>query len=177
MAKINKSKKSPSRIRYENSHHVFSTRLDRDSFDELNRNLKVTGCSRADFVKDKLGREQSMVKKRVEILASTEIIAPLEERIRELEDLVCQILSVPSVTDEFPPFCPHCDGQLLLKCEADEMYSAYVGVLTWKCPKCGFFVNTYKRIDPKSIERRDPQYSKPTDNLKVSSKCPRKKSK
>jgi predicted nucleic-acid-binding Zn-ribbon protein len=148
-------KKTPSRIKYEESHPVFSTRLDRGTFDHLNEHLRSTGYSRADFIKDALGRENSMIEKRVEMLASRQIDPPVEHRLRCLEDLVQQIFTITVDTDEYPPYCPHCDNQELFEAEGRETESslAHPWVITWKCPKCGFFMNTYKRIDPKSIKR------------------------
>ena len=53
----------PSRLAYEQSHPTVSFRLDREIRDRLKGYLSSTGCSFADFVKDALGREQSMVEK------------------------------------------------------------------------------------------------------------------
>ena len=57
--------KMPSRARYDESHPVISGRLDRDTYDRLKGHLEESGCSFADFVKDTLGREDSMIEKRV----------------------------------------------------------------------------------------------------------------
>jgi len=64
-----KSKKKPSRKRYEEEHPTVSFRLDRETYDRLKQHLAGTGYSFADFVKDSIGREESMVEKRVEMLA------------------------------------------------------------------------------------------------------------
>ena len=175
MAKGNKTKKPPSRKRYEESHPVFSTRLDRDTLDRLKGHLKSTGYSRADFIKDNLGREESMVEKRVEILASREVGPSLEDRVRCLEDLVYYIISLGGIdTREYPPYCPHCEGQKMFRCEGRETEStiAHPWVPTWKCPKCGYFINTYKRIDPKSIKWIDPDTWEHIDKPRSSARHP-----
>ena len=64
----------------------------------------------ADFIKDALGREESMIEKRVETLASREVDPSVEDRLRCLEDLVHQLFSVAADTHEHPPGCPHCDN-------------------------------------------------------------------
>ena len=99
-----------------------------------------------------------MVEKRVEILASREVGPSLEDRIRCLEDLVLQVFGITVDTDEYPPICSYCENEDMVQCEGREMESslAHPRVITWKCPKCGYFINTYKRIDPKSIKWIDP---------------------
>ena len=84
-----RNRKKPSRARYEESHPVFSTRVDRKTFDELIDHLKTAGCSRADFLKDSLGREKSMLKERVEMLARKELDPSLKERVEALEEERC----------------------------------------------------------------------------------------
>ncbi len=174
MAKGKKSKKPPSKKRYDEEHRVRSARLDKEYNERLDKLLEGLGLSYSEYVKAHIREDEAMIEKKAEMLVSRQVDPSVEERIRELEDLVCQILITPQVTNEFPPFCPHCDGQLLLRCEADEVYSRYRGVLTWKCPKCGFFVNTYKRIDPKSIKWSDADsgvhINKPKPSAKHSGK-------
>jgi hypothetical protein len=151
-------KKSPSRIRYEERHHVRSCRLDIETDKLLIEHLNSIGCSFADFVKDALGREESMVEKRVETLASRKADPPLEERVRFLENLVHEILGLTVDHKRYPPFCPRCDNQELFECEGREKESklAHPEIKTWKCQKCGFFIDTYKRIEPASIKWVDP---------------------
>jgi len=169
MAKPNKSKKSPSRKRYEEEHPTISFRLDRETRKNLKEHLDGTGCSFADFVKDSLGREKSMIEKRVNTHTSRQVSPTDEDRIRCLEDLVQQIFLLTVDTDEYPPYCPHCDNQKLFRCEGRETESglAQPWVFTWRCRKCGFFVNTYKRIDPKSIKWIDPDSGEYIDKPKV----------
>ena len=114
MAKPNKSKKSPSRKRYEEEHPTISFRLDRETRKNLKQHLDGSGCSFADFVEDSLGREKSMIEKRVNTHTSRQVIPTDEDRIRCLEDLVQQIYLLTVDTDEYPPYCPRCDNQNLL---------------------------------------------------------------
>jgi predicted RNA-binding Zn-ribbon protein involved in translation (DUF1610 family) len=127
--------------------------LPREIKEVLKEHLKSTGCSLADFVKDALGREESMVAKRVEILTSRLVDPSLEDRVGCLESLVLEIYNLTVDTAEYPPLCPRCEDQEMRRCEGTEMASSLASpiVPTWKCPKCGFFLNTYHRIDPKSL--------------------------
>jgi Zn finger protein HypA/HybF involved in hydrogenase expression len=175
-------KKSPSRIKYEQKHPTISIRLDVESKKSLEEHLEGTGCSAADFVKDHLGREKGMVEKRVEIQASRQVGQSLEGRVRCLEDLVHQIFSILHMTidtDEHPFYCPRCDNQELFKVEGREIESglAEPWVFTWKCPKCGFFIDSGKRIDPKSIHWIDPDTFRRVDKPGVSDEHKLKKSK
>jgi predicted RNA-binding Zn-ribbon protein involved in translation (DUF1610 family) len=113
-----------------------------------------------------------MVEKRVEILASKQIHPSIEHRLRCLEELVHQIFSLTVDTDDYPPLCPRCENQELFRAEGREMESAlaHPWVLTWECPKCGFFMNTYKQIEPKSIKWTDPDTGKYIDKPKTSSR-------
>ena len=158
MAKSKVPSKKPSRAKYEQSHPVFSARVDQETYKRLRGHLEGTGCSLSDFLKDALGREESMVEKRVQMLASKKVDPSLEDRVRCLESLVHELWSVAVDTCEYPPPCPHCDNEQLFDAEGVEMEStrAHPGIHTWACPKCGFFVNTSLRIDPKSIEWLDP---------------------
>ncbi len=113
-----------------------------------------------------------MVKKRIETLASRQVDPSLEERVRCLENLVHEIFSLTVDTGEYPPCCPHCDNQELFQCEGKEIESklAHPEVITWKCPKCGFFINTYKRIDPASIKWVAPNSGNFVDKPKTSAR-------
>jgi hypothetical protein len=73
MAKSKSAKKKPSRVAYEKEHPTVSFRLDKETKARLDKHLEAAGCSFADFVKDNLGREESMVDKRVRKLASRKI--------------------------------------------------------------------------------------------------------
>lgn len=154
MAKHRAKRKSPSRKRYEEKHRTRSCRLDTENDNRLEEHLQGTGHSFADFVKDHLGREEAMIDERVEMLASRRMNPSLEDRVRCLEDLVHQVFLLTVDTDECPPLCPHCEDEELCRCEGRQMESklAQPWVLTWKCPKCGFFLDTYRRIAPKSIK-------------------------
>ena len=172
MAKPKKSGTPPSRKRYDEEHPTISLRLDIETKKRLKEHLEETNCSPTDFIKDALGRDESMIEKRVEMVASTQVHASLEHRIRYVEDLVHQLFSMPVDTDEYPPFCPRCDGQYLSRCEGKETEStiAHPWVITWKCPKCGFFMDTYKRIDPKSIKWLELNSGKSADKPKTSAR-------
>lgn len=162
MAKNKMHRKKPSRKRYEEEHPTVSFRLDRETYDGLKEHLAGTSCSFADFIKDALGREKSMVEKRVEMLAAKETSPAVEDRLRCLEEFVHQLFSVAVDTDEFPPYCPHCDNQQMFYAEGTETESTrrVTQIHTWKCPGCGFFINTSRRIDPNSIRWVDPNTGK-----------------
>jgi len=172
MAKVNKIKKPPSRQRYDNEHRVRSARLDKEHDERLAKLLEGLGLSFSGYVKAQIKKDEAMIEKKAEILASKQADPSVEDRLRYLGDLVYQILSIPLDTDEYPPFCPHCENQVLFRCEGREMESilACPWVITWKCPKCGFFVDTYKRIDPKSIKWIDPDSGEHINKPKPSAK-------
>lgn len=154
--------KKPSRTKYEESHPVFSARLDRDTYDRLKEHLEGTGCSFGQFLKSTIGKEEVIVEKRVQILASKKVAPSVEDRVRCLESLVHELWSVAMDTREYPPSCPHCGNEQLFEAEGMEMETtrARPGVNTWACPECGFFVNTSHRIDPRSIRWVDPDTGK-----------------
>jgi len=136
MAKAKKRKKPPSRKKYEEEYPTLSFRLKKETKERLREHLKGTGCSPADFVEDALGREESVVEKRVEMLAARKIDPSVEDRVKCLEDLVYNILSLGIDTCEYPPYCPRCEGQELFRCEGRETESS-IGipwVPTWKFP-------------------------------------------
>lgn len=169
--------KPPSRIRYEKRHRVRSFRLDMETDKLLTEHLDSTGCSFTDFVKGALGREKAMVEKRVEILALRQMDPSHEDRLRCLENLFLETISLTRDDCRYPPLCPRCEGQELFRCEGRETEStiAHPWVFTWKCPKCGYFINTYKRIDPKSIRWIDPDSGKYIDKPITSTRHWRKK--
>lgn len=159
MAKGNKSKKPPSRKRYEQEHPTKSVRLDKEHDERLDKLLEGLGLSFSSYVKAHIRKDEAMIEKKAEMLASRQVAPSVEDRVRSLEDLVYYIISLGGIdTREYPPYCPHCEGQKMFRCEGRETEStiAHPWVPTWKCPKCGYFINTYKRIDPKSIKWIDP---------------------
>jgi len=148
-----KRRKPPSRKKYEQENPTISFRAPKRTKEHLAKHLEGTGQSVSDFVEDALGREESMVEKRVEMLASSRVFRLLEERVRFLESLIHEVFMITVDTKEYPPLCPRCEDQEMRKCEGRQIESS-IGdpwVLTWKCPKCGYFLNTYNRIDPESI--------------------------
>lgn len=168
MEKATKSKRTPSRRHYEERHPTRSCRLNKEDNELLEEHLEHTGRSFADFVKDHLREEKNMVNERIEMLASKQVDPSFEDRIRCLEDLVHGIFCLGVDHHEYPPYCPRCEGQELFICEGREMESniAHPWVPTWKCPRCGYFINTYKRIDSKSITRIDADMSAHIDKPK-----------
>ncbi len=178
-SKKHPGRKPPSRKRPDERSCVKSCRLDLETDKLLTEHLHSISCSFADFVKDALGREKSMVEKRVEVLASRQMDPSLEDRVRCLENQVHEIFSLTVDNREYPPDCPRCENQELFRCEGRETEStiAHPWVLTWKCPKCGYFINTYKRIDPKSIKWIDPDSYEYIDKPKTSARPLGKKQK
>jgi flagellar biosynthesis/type III secretory pathway protein FliH len=66
---IQKHKKPPSRLRYEQSHPTVSFRLERSLHNELKEFLSQRGISAADFVKETLGVQQTAIKQAEEAWA------------------------------------------------------------------------------------------------------------
>lgn len=157
-----KRTKKPSRAKYEQGHPVFSARLDVDTYNRLKAHLAGTGCSFADFLKDAFGREESMVEKRVEMIASRQADPSIDDRVGCLESLLHELWSVAIDTTEYTPSCPQCDSMDLFDAEGGQTKgkARYRRVRTWACPKCGFFVNTAGRIDPSSLQWVDPDTGK-----------------
>jgi hypothetical protein len=145
MAKSKGTKKSPSRKRYEEEHPTVSFRLDRATYNSLQEYLSGTGCSFADFVKDALGREESMVDKRVRKLASRKI----EESKKPLLDLElykivldlarwAEIFFV-NLPDPMEVPCPDClfPSKLHKNAESKNVTLKMLENGNLKCPECG----------------------------------------
>ena len=179
MAKVNKSKKPPSRQRYDNEHPTRSVRLDKEHDERLGKLLEGLGFSFSGYVKAHIRKDEAMIEKKAEMLASRQVDPSAEDRLKCVEDLVRQVFFSTVDTDESPPHCPHCDNQELIRCVGRQMGSNLTQpwVITWKCPKCGFFIDTYKRVDPKSIRWLNLRYVKPADKSRISARHPRKKHK
>jgi len=154
MAKNRGKKKPPSRQRYDNEHHVRSVRLDKEHDEHLDKLLEGLGLSFSGYVKAHIKKDEAMIEKKAEIMASRKIDPSVEDRVRCLENLVHEIFSLTVNTRKYPPYCPRCEAQELFECEGRETESTARNpwLPTWKCPKCGYFINTYNRIDPKSIK-------------------------
>ena len=159
MAKVSKNKKPPSRQRYEAEHRTRSVRLNTEENEHLDKLLEGLDLSFSGYVKAHIRKDEAMIEKKAEIMASKQAPPSVEERLRCLEDLVYDILSLRVDTDKYPPYCPRCEGQHMLKCEGRETEASSPDswVPTRKCPRCGFFLDTYRRIDPKSIKCNDPR--------------------
>lgn len=164
MIKNKSAQKKPSRKRYEDAHPTVSFRLDKEMYERLKTHLDGTGCSFASFIKDSLGREEAMVEKRVEMIASTKIAPSVEEHVRQLQGLVHE-LYMRQDTKKWPPACPNCENDELYECEGIEtlIKNRRPETPTWKCAKCGFFIDTSHRIDPKSLRWVNPNTGKFTD--------------
>jgi len=177
MTKAKKSKKPPSRKRYEEEHRTRSVRLDRETNEHLDKLLEGLELSFSGYVKAQIRKDEAMIEKKAEILASIKVDPLLEERVRFLESLLLDTYSLAIDTSEYPPLCPRCEDRDMLRCEGREMESNLANpiILTWKCPKCGFFLNTYHRIDPKSIKWTAPYSGKYIDKPPVSAKPKLKK--
>jgi len=165
MVKVSKNKKPPSRKRYEEEHRTRSVRFDRETNEHLDKLLEGLDLSFSGYVKAHISRDEAMIEKKAEIMASRQTAPSVEDRLGCLEDLVYHILSLGVDTDKYPPYCPRCGGQKMLRCEGRQIESkiTHSYVPTWKCPKCGFFINTYRRIDPTSIRWNAPRSVKHID--------------
>lgn len=145
MLKSKADRKKPSRKRYEQEHPTVSFRLDKATYRSLKEHLKGTGCSFADFVKDALGREGSMVNERVAKLASKK----LKERETpahdvELYDIVLDLArwaivywaDLPDPVDGID--CPSClFPSRLSKKESGTVTMEMIEDGDFKCPECG----------------------------------------
>ena len=164
MTKKVTNQKKPSRKRYDDEHPTISFRLDRQLHERLKEHLENAGCSFASFIKDSLGREESMVEKRVEMIASTKVEPSIEERVRFLQGLVYDLYARQD-TKSWPPACPRCENEDLYECEGVETLIKHrrPEMPTWKCAKCGYFIDTSQLIDPKSLRWVNPETGKFTD--------------
>jgi hypothetical protein len=136
--------KKPSRARYEETHPVFSARLDKETYDYLKEYLSDTGCSFSKFIKDSVAREETMVKERVTKMAAKRIME--SETIAynpELYDILLDItqwltilwvnlpkpLEVPCPDCLFPPpITNRKSAKVMLQMQEDS---------DLKCPQCG----------------------------------------
>ncbi len=156
MARSKGKRKPPSRKRYEEEHQTRSCRLTRDENRRLDELLEGTGFSFGSFVRSWLGKEESLIKERVEVLAKKKVPPVGEERLRCIEDLMYQIF-LHLRDNDCQLVCPRCRNQDLVITWGIEMgaTNAYGIRPTSKCPKCGYFLDTFKRIDPKSLKWDD----------------------
>ncbi len=161
MKTITGGKGPPSRKRYDDSHRVRSLRLDEDKTERLDKLLEGLDLSYSEWVKYHIGKDENMIEKKADLHASKGenlLLQSLEDRLRCQEDLLHQLLAVEVGTWEYLPICPRCGDQDLYRCEGTETgpHTADPRVDTLKCPKCGYFVNTFRGIDPESIRWYDP---------------------
>ena len=175
MARGKANKTPPSRRRYEEEHPTVTARLTKDEKRQLIQHLKETGRSLPDFIMDALGREQSMVEKRVEALAKKKTPPSVEERVKCLERLMFHV-GLHLRDCDWPPACPRCEKGELLVVWGDEVGSTQAKreTPTLKCPGCGYFLDTYNHLDPESLVW-DSYASKSASKPKAPSEKRRKK--
>lgn len=169
--KNKKSKgKPPSKERYDQKNPTISFRLDKETKQSLKEHLNGTGSSFADFIKGALGKEKAMVENRIEKRAAQRL-SLLEDRVACLESLVSELYLLTATTEQYPPTCPRCNkGMRMSEGMEKGPKSPSGGILTWKCPQCGYFLETYKRVDPKSIKWVDHNSGGYTDKPKPSTR-------
>jgi len=123
---------------------TISFRVDRQTKEELEEHLKASSCSFANFVKDALGREETMVEERVTKLASRKI-EEIETPPRDLElyDIVVDLAywvivfwtNLPDPLDGVP--CPSClFPSKLNKKEGRTVKLEMLENGDFKCPEC-----------------------------------------
>lgn len=150
-----KKKKVPqSRKKYEDEHHVVSCRLDMETYKCLKELLNETGRSFTDLVKEWVGKELSMIEKRVEELAQKKTPPSLEEELKCLRYMAYEA-ALYCYNHEGPPLCPHCLNQKLHLAWGYEKglvgkIEGYIPVL--RCPKCLYYPDTYFGIASETIE-------------------------
>lgn len=147
MSKVRKSKKPPSRKRYEEAHPTRSCRLDKEDDELLEEHLEYTGRSFADFVKGHLRKEKAMVEERVAKLASRKVEeSETPTRDLELYDLVLDLaywiivlwMNLPHLLD-VP--CPDC--RFPSKSSGKEGRTVMLEMVEsgdFKCPECGLIL-------------------------------------
>jgi hypothetical protein len=156
MSDSRRGKRKPkplSRQRYEKEHPTVSFRLDKETHQRLKKHLDGTKCSFADFVKDALGREEATIEKRIQ--AREEQWNAAKDGPRCLRDLVRQAYAMLQIAgqgkDLGDPFCPRCGEEMVpvmvneIGADEDEPE-----VFTYCC-ECGYFIDSYKGIDPSSL--------------------------
>lgn len=132
----------PSRKRYEEKHPTVSFRLDKETYSRLKGHLAASGCSFATFIKDSLGREESMVEKRVEDLASKRLNPSVEQRLRFLEGLLSQVM-ITTYDEECPWECPRC-GQELVGAMVAAKGETEADIFVYACPDCRFLLTPWR---------------------------------
>jgi hypothetical protein len=149
--------KLPSREKYEKENPTVSFRLDKETYQRLKKHLAGTKCSFADFVKDSLGREETMIEKRIQ--ARAEQVDALKDELRCLRGLVLEAHLLVQLAGRGKglgdPFCPRCGDEMALH-EAKEIGAGpdEPELFTYACV-CGYFIDSYKGIDPSSLHLTD----------------------
>jgi len=168
-------RKPPSKEKYDAEHPTISYRTDRATKSHIEELCTEFGCSSADLMKYAAGVAESLIQQKVETLVSKKF-GNLEERLELIDRLLCQLLCTLLENDLTAP-CPRCDS----KDEYNALYLAWGEevdpsekcgeVPTWKCPKCGWYWDTFGRIDPESIKWSDTSAAALASN----SRSPKKK--
>ncbi len=149
--------KPPSREKYEKEHPTVSFRLDKETYQRLKGHLEGTKCSFADFVKDALGREETMIEKRMQ--ARGEQWDALQDEVECQRDLLRQahhLIHIVGLGKDLPdPSCPRC-GKELIPVRAKEIGAGRdePELFTYACD-CGYIIDSYKGIDPPSLHLTD----------------------
>ncbi len=140
---------------------VFMGRLRKAKIDEIIR-LRNDGYTQQETA-EKVGVNLKTVRKYDPLKQPKHVAISLEERVRCLEHFTHYIIGVAVDRAEYPPPCPHCENQHMLLVEGRDLEIRMTDphVLTWACPKCAFFLDTYGHIDPESIRWVDPKTGKP----------------
>ncbi len=136
--------KPPSRIRYEERHRVRSCRLDIETDRLLTEHLDSIGCSFADFVKDHLRKEETMVKESVDVLASkrmeeSKTRAPNLELYHIVLDLAHWVtLLWLNLPDLIKVPCPDClFPPAITKQQPRTVMMQMLESGDFRCPQCG----------------------------------------
>ena len=154
MAKRKGKSQPPSREKYEQEHPTISFRTDRETKRQIDAHREKTGSSYAVLMKGVIeGDKSKAAEKRAEILALREIGLLDEERLKWINKLVRLALSRLMEHKMSAP-CPCCNEQNLrfawgnIKGTRGRQGGE---VFTWKCPNCGWFLDTFNRMDPESV--------------------------
>lgn len=169
MARDKGKPKPPSRRRYEENNPTISCRLTREDKGRLDKNLKKTGRSFSKFVIDALEDDESKVVQRIEMLAKEQAPLCSDDRLKCLEDILLQA-SVYLMDHKWPLYCPLCeDTELIYASGCVNIRNKWgVDIMTLKCPKCGYYLDSPRNIAPESL-----RLSKYNSEAKLKSKSTR----
>ena len=161
VAKGKKKTKSPSRKRYEENNPTVSFRVSKELKERLLDYLDTCGQSFGDLCEGILDRDQPLTEKKLDALVHKKFGA-LEDRLRYIDDLLNRLLCEYCIEKDLPAICPRCrdkeKGRLFFA-RGYEMQDDGTkrGAPSWKCAKCGWYLDIHGRIDPKSLKWDDPE--------------------